>query len=175
LIDDFNLLITTLRGHERQLCSEIEYLLSEELGANNPIIERTKISGLIIARVNLDPLKVVEDLRAIIHQHPYKVRYALRIIPIQYVIYTNLDEVQKISVSLANKIPMDSSFRISVEKRFTSLHSINLIEAAASKIKRKVDLENPDYLLLIEVLGTLTGISLIKPTQVLAVTKEKML
>ena len=33
MIDDFNLLATTLRGHEGQLCSEMEYLLTEELGA----------------------------------------------------------------------------------------------------------------------------------------------
>jgi tRNA(Ser,Leu) C12 N-acetylase TAN1 len=36
-------------------------------------------------------------------------------------------------------------------------------------------LETPDKILLIEVLGGLTGMSLIKPTDVLAVIKEKML
>jgi tRNA(Ser,Leu) C12 N-acetylase TAN1 len=36
-------------------------------------------------------------------------------------------------------------------------------------------LENPDKILLIEVIGGLTGMSLIKPSDVLAVVKEKML
>jgi tRNA acetyltransferase TAN1 len=61
-----------------------------------------------------------------------------------------------------------------VEKRFTSLHTRDFIEAAAA-IDRKVDLENPGKILLIEVVGGLTGMSLIKPNGVLAVVKEKML
>jgi tRNA(Ser,Leu) C12 N-acetylase TAN1 len=43
------------------------------------------------------------------------------------------------------------------------------------EIKNKADLENPDKILLVEVLGALTGMSLLKPTDLLAVIKEKML
>jgi tRNA acetyltransferase TAN1 len=175
LLDDFNLIITTLRGHERQLCSEVYYLLTEELGAKNLKIEKTGIMGLITAKVSLDPLMVIENLREIIHENPYKVRYALRIIPIQNVIPTDLDEVRKISGILGIQIPKDSDFRVIIEKRYTSIHSKNFIEAAATEIERKVNLENPEYILLIEVLGPLTGVSLIKPDQILSVTKEKML
>ena len=57
MIDDFNLLATTLRGHEGQLCSEMEYLLTEELGAAELLIEKSGISGLIVVKVSLDPLK----------------------------------------------------------------------------------------------------------------------
>jgi len=42
-------------------------------------------------------------------------------------------------------------------------------------LNRRVDLKNPDWILQIEVLGRLTGISLLKPSDVLAVVKEKML
>jgi tRNA acetyltransferase TAN1 len=175
LIDDFNLIITTLRGLESQLCSETEYLLTEELGETEPIIEKSEIRGLIVAKISLDPLKVVRKLRAIIHEYPYKIRYALRIIPIQKVIVTNLEEIRQVSTDFTRLIPEKSTFRITVEKRYTSIHTKDFIEAAASTVKRKVDLVNPDFILLIEVLGDLTGISLIKPKDILAVTKEKML
>ncbi len=62
-----------------------------------------------------------------------------------------------------------------MEKRFTELHSKDIIEAAVGDIKRKVDLHNPDWIVQIEVLGALTGVSLLKPNDVLAVVKEKML
>jgi len=175
MIDDFNLLATTLRGHEGQLCSEMEYLLTEELGAAELLIEKSGISGLIVVKVSLDPFEVIEKLRAIIHEYPYKVRYALRVIPIQKVIVTNLDEVRQVSMELFKLLPEENTFRVTIEKRLTSLHSKDLIEAAASGVKRKVDLYKPDNILLIEVMGELTGISLIKPDDVLAVTKEKML
>jgi tRNA acetyltransferase TAN1 len=153
----------------------MDYLLTEELGVVKPIIEKTGIRGLIVAKVSLDPLKVIEKIRDIIHKHPYKVRYALRVIPIQKVIETNLDEVKRVSIDFTKSIPKENTFRVTVEKRFTSLHSKDFIEAAASVVERKADLEKPDNILLIEVIGPLTGISLIKPDDVLAVTKEKML
>ena len=174
-MDDFNLIITTLRSTERQACSEMNYLLKDELGDPKPLIEKTGIRGLLIAKISLDPLEVIEKLRKMIHEYPYRLRYALRVIPIQKVVDTNLDEIRRVSLELGKKIGEDSSFRVTIEKRFTSLHSRDLIEAAASEIKRKINLSKPDFVLLIEVLGELTGISLIKPQDILAVTKEKML
>ena len=73
------------------------------------------------------------------------------------------------------RIGENETFRVTVEKRFTALHSKDIIEAAAGDIKRRADLENPDKILLIEVIGALTGLSLLKPIDILAVVKEKML
>ena len=175
MIDDFNLIITTLRSTERQALSEMSYLLKDELGDPEPFIEKTGIRGLLIAKVSLDPLEVIEKLRKMILEYPYRLRYTLRVIPIQKVVKTSLEEIRRVSLELGQKIGEDSSFRVTIEKRFTSFHSRDLIEAAASGIKRKISLSNPDKVLLIEVLGALTGVSLIKPQDILAVTKEKML
>ena len=83
--------------------------------------------------------------------------------------------IRRICADLTKLIPKKNTFRITVEKRYTSIHSKDFIDAAASDIKRTVDLVNPDFILLIEVLGELTGISLIKPDDILSVTQEKML
>jgi tRNA(Ser,Leu) C12 N-acetylase TAN1 len=42
-------------------------------------------------------------------------------------------------------------------------------------VKNKVDLDKPDRVLLIEVLGGYTGLALLKPTDLISVLKEKML
>jgi tRNA acetyltransferase TAN1 len=85
-----------------------------------------------------------------------------------------LDEIKRAATELAAEIGDNETFRVTVEKRFTSVHSRDFIEAAAAGIQRKADLENPDKILLIEVIGGLTGISLIKPNDILTVVKEKM-
>ncbi|MCW3997867.1 MAG: THUMP domain-containing protein [Candidatus Bathyarchaeota archaeon] len=149
--------------------------MTDELGDPEPIINKSGIRGLIVAKVSLDPFEVIKRFRAIIHEFPYKFRYALRVIPIQRVIATDLDEIRQASIQLSKSIPEENTFRVTVEKRLTSLHSAEFIEVAAAEIKRTVNLENPDNILLIEVLGKLTGLSLIKPDDVLVVTKEKML
>jgi tRNA(Ser,Leu) C12 N-acetylase TAN1 len=55
------------------------------------------------------------------------------------------------------------------------LHARDIVEAVATRIDRHVDLDNPDKVLLIEVVGKFTGISIIRPNLVLSVQKEKML
>jgi tRNA acetyltransferase TAN1 len=175
LLKDFNLLATTSRGNERQMCFELNYLLKDELGDPAPRVGKTGIRGLVAAKTAFDPCEVIEKFRAILQEHPYKFRYALRIIPIEKVVPTDLDEIKRAALELAANIGENETFRVTVEKRFTSLHSKDFIEAAATGIARKADLENPDKILLIEVVGGLTGMALIKPSDVLAVVKEKML
>jgi tRNA acetyltransferase TAN1 len=64
---------------------------------------------------------------------------------------------------------------VTVEKRFTAIHTRDIVEAVATSIRRKVNLQNPDYIMLIEVVGGFTGLSLIKPKDTISVLKEKML
>jgi tRNA acetyltransferase TAN1 len=175
LLKDFNLLATTSRGNERQMCFELNYLLKDELGDPAPRVGKTGIRGLVAAKTAFEPCEVIEKFRAVLQEHPYKFRYALRIIPIEKVVPTDLDEIKNAALELAANIGENETFRVTVEKRFTSLHSKDFIEAAATGINRKADLENPDKILLIEVVGGLTGMALIKPSDVLAVVKEKML
>lgn len=175
MLSDFNLLATTSRGSERQMCSEMLYLLKEELGDPAATVDKTGVRGLIAAKTNLDPCKVIEKFRAVLQERPYEFRYALRIIPIEKVVRTDLDEIKRVAIELAAKIGENETFRVTVEKRFTSVHSRDFVEAAAADIQRKANLENPDKILLIEVIGGLTGMSLIKPSDILAVVKEKML
>ena len=175
MIRDFNLLVSTSRGNERQMCSELSYLLKELVGDTAPVVAKTGIRGLVAAKTSLDPCEVIEKFRGILQDRPYEFRYALRIIPIERVLATNLDEVRKVAIELAANIAENETFRVTIEKRFTSLHSRDFIEAAANSIERKADLDNPDKVLLIEVLGGITGMSLIKPSNIIAVLKEKML
>ena len=175
MINDFNLLATTSRGNERPMCNELLYLLKEELGDAQAEASKTKIRGLIVAKTTLDPCAVIEKFRAILKERTYEFRYDLRILPIERVVPTDLEEIKRVTAELAARIGEEETFRVTVEKRFTTLHSRDIIEVAAADIKRKADLENPDRILLIEVLGGLTGVSLLRSSDILAVLKEKML
>lgn len=174
MLRDFNLLATTWRGNEREACSELSFLLGE-IGDSAPEVRRTGISGLIAIRTAFNPLEAVEKLRKILHERPYEFRHTLRIIPVEKVVRTDLNEIRKTAEELGLRIGEDETFRITAEKRFTTIHAEEIIEAVATGIKRKVDLTNPNKILLVEVVGKLTGMSLLKPSDTLSVMKEKML
>lgn len=174
MLRDFNILATTSRGNETEACSELWYLLGQ-IGDQSPTVDKTGVSGLIAAKTVLDPMEVIKKLRRILHEHPYEFRYLLRVIPVQKVVRTDLKEIQNAAKELGTKIEQNETFRITVEKRFTDTSTKSIIEAAASVINRKVNLDNPDKILLIEVIGGLTGLSVIKPEDILSVMKEKVL
>jgi tRNA acetyltransferase TAN1 len=173
MLKDFNLLVTTARGSEEDTCSEIWYLLGE-IGDAAVKVERTGITGLISAKTILNPFEVVEKFRQILKERPYEFRYSLRIIPVEKVVPTGLGEIQRATIELSPKIKENESFRVTVEKRFTSTPTNAIIEAAATIIERRVDLNSPDKIVLIEVVGGLTGISILKPNEILSIVKERM-
>ena len=175
MLKDFNLIATTWRGNERPMVNELLYLLKEALGDAEAVVSKTGVRGLVAAKTTLDPYLAIEKLRQILNERPYEFRFALRIIPIEKVVPTSLEEIKNVALELAARIGENESFRVTVEKRFTTLHSRDIIEAAAGDINRKANMENPDKILLIEVLGGFTGLSLLKPSDILAVVKEKML
>jgi len=172
MLRDFNLLITTTRGNEADACSEIWYLLGET-GDSAAKVDKTGVSGLIAAKTCFPPLETIRKLREIMKERPYEFRYSLRIIPIQKVVRTDLGEIERVVTQLSKEIKENETFRITIEKRFTHISSRDIIEVAAANIERKVDLNKPDKIVLIEVVGGLTGISVVKPSNIISTVKEK--
>lgn len=171
LLNDFNLLVTTSRGSEEDACSEIWFIIGE-MGDREVKVDKTGIRGLIAARTVLDPFNVIDKLRIILKERPYEFRYTLRVIPIEKVVRTDLDEIRRSVMELGCRIGENETFRVTVEKRFTSIHTRDIIEAAAANIQHKVNLARPDKIVLIEVVGGFTGISVIKPEDTISVVKE---
>ena len=172
MVEHFNLIVTCLRGQEPVAASELTDLL-REMGDPEPVVNTTKVAGLLTARTSLDPFKVVEHIRMILEQEPWKIGYLMRVIPVEEVVETKPERIAEAVEKLAGKIPEDATYRVTVEKRHTQLSSKEIVEAAAQKVERKVNLENPDWIVLIQVIGGATGVAVIRPSQVLSLMKKQ--
>ncbi len=167
-----NLIITCSRHLEPETKEEIARILGE-FGDSEPKITITSMSGILTVKTQLDPVEVVKKIRERILDEPWSVRYCLRIIPIQKLSETKIEEIEETISELIGSIPKGESYRISIEKRNSNISSQELITKIATKIKNKVSLENPDKIVLIEVLGTKTGISVLNNSDILSVEKTK--
>ena len=174
MLKDFNLLATTSRGYERYARSELRFLF-EKIGDASAVIERTGVSGLIAVKTNMDGVEAIRRFRVLLQESPYEFRFTLRIIPIERVVSTELEAIQHAVADLSVKIDEKETFRVTVEKRFTTTHSKEIIEKVAAGIKKKVNLTNPDKIVLVEVIGAFTGVSVLSPEDILSVQKEKLL
>ena len=122
-MSDFNLLVSTPRTMETDACSEVWFLLNE-VGDREPVVERTGVTGLVAARTKLDPKKVIEELRELLKSRPGEFRFALRFVPVEAVVPTNLEDIKIASIELSPRIREGETFRVTVEKRHTTLTSM---------------------------------------------------
>ena len=172
MLTDFNLMVSTSRGNEKNTCSEMWYLLGE-VGDRGSNIETTPVIGLVVAKTKLDPIKAIQGLRELFRQRPWEFKYTLKIVPIQRVLPAQISEIQNGAVTIASEIAQNEKFRITIEKRHTGLSSKAIIDTVAKKIDRVVELETPDKILLIEIIGELAGLAVITPTDILSIEREK--
>jgi len=167
-----NLIVTCARNLEAEAEEEIMDIL-DELGDPDVKISVSNMSGIITIQTKLDPIEVVRKMKEILLDEPWSIRYCLRVIPIQKIVETNLEKIEECISSISDKIEDNESYRILIEKRNSDISSKEIITNIANQIKNKVSLDFPDKIILIEILGIVTGISLIKKSDILSLEKTK--
>lgn len=172
MLSDFNLIATSERGFESEACSEL-WMLLRAIGDEIPVVDRSPVRGLVLARTSVAPVEAIKRLRGILIRNPEDFRVLLRVMPIEMVTSTDLESIVEATNRILHRIGGDESFRITVEKRRTYLRSREVIEAVAEGIDRKVDLEHPDWVILIEIISKYTGVSVVPPTALLNIQKER--
>jgi len=170
---DFNLIITTYRHKEEEAIEEA-IILFERADDRNVDFVISKISGIVLGYTNLDQFEIMSKFRKILMDEPWQFRYILRIIPIERSTKTDLKTIQREVENLVQKkISFNDTYRITVEKRHTELSTNQIINYIANELQFKVSLDNPDWIILIQVIGNLTGISIIKKNQIFNSVIEK--
>jgi tRNA acetyltransferase TAN1 len=167
-----NLIITCARHLEGDAEEEIIDIL-DELGDSDVKISVSSMSGIITVQTKLDPIEVVRKMKETLLDEPWSIRYCLRVIPVQKVVETNIEEIEKTISSMSDQIEEKESYRILIEKRNSDISSKEIITKIANGIKNKVSLDFPDKIILIEILGIVTGISILKKSDILSIEKTK--
>ena len=167
-----NLIVTCARHLENDAEEELKDILTE-FGDLEPKITITKMSGILTCHTNLDPIETVRKLREMVLDEPWSIRYCLRVIPIQETVKTDIFEIETRVAAMSDKVLPGETYRISIEKRNSDISGQEIISRIAKKFQNKVSLEFPDRVVLIEILENVTGISIIKKSDVLSLEKIK--
>lgn len=120
-----------------------------------------------------DPKALLSFITDFVRSEPFKVRFILRIIPIGKVVDTKMDDIVKAVKDLAPSIGPGETFRITIEARDSPYSDKKLIDAIADAVDRKVNLDSPDKIVLVEVFGEYAGVSVISPDEIVSITKLK--
>lgn len=167
-----NLIVTCPRHFESEAKEELRKIL-QGFGDEIPAFFPTDLSGIFTVETKIEGKDLIRQLKEMIQEEPWSLRYVRRVIPIQVTVNTELEDIVKESLDLSKIMKEDQTYRISIEKRNSSISSSEIISKIADKISNKVSMENYDWNILIEILGEQTGISILKNQDVLSVEKEK--
>ncbi|MHA1379075.1 MAG: THUMP domain-containing protein [Candidatus Helarchaeota archaeon] len=170
MMKNLNFLVSCPRLKERDTCAETYYFFSF-IGDENVLCKKSKFPGLIYVKSSLDPLGAIKKLRAMALDDPYSFRFILKIQPIQKIVNSTIDEMAVWVKSNKDNIAKSETFKIVVEKRSTQLNRDDIISTLADLIDNKVNLDNPDKILMIQILGDYTGLSIIEPEDVISIPK----
>jgi len=167
-----NLILTCPRHFEEEAKEEIKKICNE-LGDENPEFSITNLPGIITGKTSLNPIDVINNIHEKILDEPWSIRYCSRLIPIQSVCGTNINEIKDEIQKKIGVFKPEESYRITIEKRNFKISSNEIISEVAKDIPNKVSLDNPDWVVLIEIIEEKTGIAIIPNNSILSVEKTK--
>ncbi len=167
-----NLIVTCPRNLEPEAESEIKKILNE-LDDQEPEISQTDMRGILMVNTILEPLKIIDWIKNKINDEPWFFRYCLRIIPVQKTTDTDIDKIKQNVMNLKSIIQENDSYRITVEKRNSNMSSSQVINEIAKIIPNKVSLDEPDWVILVEIFGEKTCISILKNDSIFSLEKSK--
>lgn len=166
------LLLTTYKGREDDCAQEAWYILSQ-LNYRDFDLEKVGLPGILILKANFDPIKCLEDFIKYSKENIWSIRYILKMIPLEAIVEADYEKIAEVAEILAKKIEENSTYRITVNNRSSPLSSKEIITKVADRINRKVNLTNYDYEVLIEIIGKIAGVSVLKKDQFFSLHKAK--
>lgn len=163
--------MTSAKGLEARASAEFKEiaLLS---GIRKLTIDRSAYDGVIEVEVE-NPKALLSFITEYVRSEPFKVRFILRIIPVDRVVDTKVPDIVKAVKELATAIGPGETFRITIEARESPYSEKELIDAIADAVDRKVSLDSPDKVVLLEIFGEYSGISVISPIEIVSIQKLK--
>ena len=167
-----NLLVTCARNLETETKNEIGKIL-DEIGDQESEVLNIGMRGILMVNTSIEPSKIIDWVKDKVVEEPWLIRYCLRMIPIQSVTETDMSKITNDVIKLKDVIQQNDSYRITIEKRNTGMSSTEIITEIAKIFPNKVSLNQPDWIVLIEILGNKTGISILKENEIFSLDKAK--
>jgi len=123
----------------------------------------------------MEPKEAAKKLDALCRGDPSKFLFTYHWVPVEKWCPSTIKEMSKIVEQFAKRINPKERWRMRVNKRFyEKFHTQELIEVLTKHVDRpKVDLENPDKTIRIEIIGEEAALSLLKPREHFSVNEVK--
>lgn len=139
-------------------------------------VERTSVQGIALAHTALAGREVVRRCRELFRRE-FVFESATKWMPVDYWCDTDLAAMRKlVEETVRDRIDANETWAMKVEKhRAHQYHTHDVVAHLAPAIDRKVDLDHPDKLVRVDILGRQTAISVLRPGEIFSTTAPEEL
>lgn len=171
----YNMIVSTPRNFETDALAELDFLVHQIFPDQKFNYGKTIVKGLIWGNLlDVDPIQAIHQIKDFVENKSFNLQYLLKFVPIQKVLVTDFDLIEEYLLNQLDQIGDEESFKIVINKRRIHQEKIEIITKLAKNITRTVNLDNPDKIIRLEIIGKYTGISILKKDDVFS-TGRKML
>ena len=164
-------MLTSQKGSEAKASAEFKEIALQR-GNRKLHIEKAGFDGILEIDIE-DARDFIAFMRDYVRSEPFRVHFIQRMIPVDVVVDTNLDQLKEAAVQLAPQVLQGETFRIDITERDSPMARKEIIDTLAAVVDRKVNLSTPDKVFNVEVLGEYTALSVVRPDEILSITKLK--
>ena len=142
--------------------------LLQQFGDTSPEAEKTSVWGIAVAHTSLDNRQVINQCRQRFAEEPEAFQWAVKWLPVDYWVKTDLESMkQLIDEQIKPRLAKDQAWAMKVKKRrWQQYHTIDIVIYLTEGLAGKVDLNNPDKIIWVDVIGRRTAISLLSPDDI---------
>ena len=163
---DMDIIVSYSWNHFSPARREALHVL-KEFGDPGATMEKTAVAGIAVVHTGLDSRDVIRRCRERARTGP-QFQFAVKWVPVDYWCATDLDAVRKvIQEQLKPRINADETWGMKVHKRrWQRYHTSEIVAQLAAGMDRKVNLDQPDWILWVDVVGANTALALLRPDEI---------
>ncbi|HOK28335.1 MAG TPA: THUMP domain-containing protein [Methanomassiliicoccaceae archaeon] len=172
---DYNVLVTYHPNEKAEAEKEVATVL-RDAGIRLEDMMESIVPGLLHLRVEGDGQSQMRKLRDFALHFPDVFRHTHRWIPIEQWLRSTPDTMVTAARVFGERIGEDERWRVTLESRlYDGPSDRELVRMLADEIDAgPVDLENPQKMLIVEIIGEYAGFSLLSPEEYLDVNEARV-
>lgn len=165
-------ILVTFHQNAKVLAEEETRRNLKDVGASVEWLQESEVEGVFETLVIGDARKTVADIRALCLDHPELFQQTHHWVPIDRWVSCEEAEMVNAARELGKGINDTERWMMHLHKRHMQAHTTDLLMLLTEPIEvGVVDLENPDKIVVVEILGDRVGMALVQSEELLDVNK----
>jgi hypothetical protein len=167
-MQDYNILVTFHHNEKTKAEAEVANRIKEAGLVLEDLME-SSVAGLLLVRVAGSGKEAVKKLRGFAFRFPEQFHYTHHWTPIEEWVSSEPEVMISAAQAFGSRIQEGDRWRLDLEKRhYTGGPSLDLIKMLTDPIDKGIlDLNDPELILKVEIIGGFAGFSLVNEEEVL--------